>query len=328
MAFRRFVLIGFLSLAFIFEGCKNSTENQKIVLKLGHSANEKNLWHQSVLYFAGQVDSLSAGSIEVRLFPSEQLGSEIDVVRSIGLGTVDMTITGESMQNWAQITSFCGTPYLIKDFDHLDRVIASEVGNKISDEMIDKIGLKPLAYFARGPRHLTSNRPITTPDDLNGLIVRVPSVPVSVAVWEALGAKPTPMALSEVFTALQSGAVEAQENPFALIHSAGFYEVQEYVNLTSHVIGWVYVVIGEQKFNTFTLEQQQILIKAGIAMQKFHQDSFLKQEDQLRNDLVEKGMKMVEVDMDSFRLKASEAVKNKLPLDLIPVYTQIQNMAE
>jgi len=134
--------------------------------------------------------------------------------------------------------------------------------------------------------------------------------------------------LSEVFTALQSGAVEAQENPFALIHSAGFYEVQEYVNLTSHVIGWVYVVIGEQKFNTFTLEQQQILIKAGIAMQKFHQDSFLKQEDQLRNDLVEKGMKMVEVDMDSFRLKASEAVKNKLPLDLIPVYTQIQNMAE
>ena len=188
----------------IFYGCGGGSKDSKIILKLGHSANQENIWHQSVAYFAQQVDSLSKGQIEVRVFPSEQLGSEIDVLRSIDLGTVDMTITGESMQNWAQITSFCGMPYLIQDFDHLNTVIKSDIGDKIANEMVEKIKLRPLGYFARGPRHLTSNRPIKTPEDLNGLIVRVPSVPISVAAWEGLGAKPTPMAFSEVFTALQS----------------------------------------------------------------------------------------------------------------------------
>jgi tripartite ATP-independent transporter DctP family solute receptor len=323
----RLTYILWLGVVLFATTCGSSTDS-KVVLKMGHMANEQNIWHKSAEVFAKVADSLSNGQIEVQIFPSEQLGAELDLLRSINLGAADMAITGESMQNWAEITSFCGTPYLIKDFDHLDRVLASEVGEQMASEMIEKIGLRPLAYLTRGPRHLTTNRPIKSPDDLNGLIMRVPPVPLSVAVWEALGAKPTPMAFSEVFTSLQSGTVEAQENPFSLIQSAGFHEVQDYVNLTGHVIGWIYVVIGEKRFNKLSAEHQGIVTKAGQAMHEYHQREFFKQEEAIKKDLMAKGMEMVEVDGAAFQKIASEVVVAKLPEHLVPAYNKIQEFAQ
>ena len=232
----------------LFCSCSNS--NSPIILRFGHQANESDIWHKSSLKFKEFVEELSEGKIEVRVYPAEQLGKERDMIRSIKAGIVDMTTTGESMQNWSKITVFCAVPYLIKNSDHLKKVVDGPIGKRISSEMIKNIGLRPIAYFERGARNLTSNRPISTPEDLKGIILRVPNVPIFVKTWTELGAKPTPMTLSEVFTALQQGTVEAQENPFALINSAGFYEVQKYVNLTEHVIGWVYVVIGEEKYQS------------------------------------------------------------------------------
>ena len=310
----------------LFQSCEPDKKEAEVILKLGHTANEENIWHQSVVYFSQLVDSLSDGQIAVRLYASEQLGKELDMIRSIEAGIDDMTITGESMQNWTEITAFCGMPYLIRDFDHLKQVVNGPVGEKIATKMKEEIGLRPLAYFARGPRHLTANRPIKTPEDLQGIILRVPSVPISVKTWEALGAKPTPMTFSEVFTALQQGTVEAQENPFALIQSAGFYEVQKYVNLTGHVIGWVYVVIGEEQFESLKPQHQQIILEAGIAMQEYHEKLFLEQEEKLRKSLEERGMEFVEVDVQAFQQKASQAVISNIPDRLIPLYKQIISM--
>jgi tripartite ATP-independent transporter DctP family solute receptor len=322
----RLFIFHFLFLLSLFAACESPEERAEVVLKLGHNANDQDIWHKSLEYFAARVDSLSEGKVEVRLFPSEQLGKELDMIRSIEAGIDDMTISGESMQNWAEITAFSGMPYLIRDLDHLDKVVNGPIGDKIAAEMIEEIGLRPLAYFARGPRHLTSNRPIRTPEDLQGIILRVPSVPISVKTWEALGAKPTPMTFSEVFTALQQGTVEAQENPFALIHHAGFYEVQKYVNLTGHVIGWVYVVIGEEQFQALKPEYQQIILQAGQAMQAYHQELFSHQEEQLKKNLAEKGMEFVEVDVTAFQEKASKAVMENIPERLVPLYQEIIHM--
>jgi TRAP-type transport system periplasmic protein len=194
--------------------------------KFGHLANEDNVWHKAAVKFAEVVAEKSGGRIEVRVYPNEQLGKEMELIDGIQLGTVDMTITGESLQNWAPKAALMGTPYAIRDLDHLDSVAGGELGREIEQEVIDTIGLRPIGWFARGPRNLTSNRPIMHPDELKGMILRVPNVPVFVAVWEALGAKPTPMAFSEVFTSLQQGTIEGQENPLALIRSANFQEVQ------------------------------------------------------------------------------------------------------
>ncbi len=276
--------------------------------------------------FKELVEDLSEGKIEVRVFPAEQLGKERDMIRSIKAGIVDMTTTGESMQNWSNITAFCAVPYLIKNSDHLKKVVDGQIGKQISTAMINDIGLRPIAYFERGARNLTSNRPILTPDDLKGIIIRVPNVPIFVNTWAELGAKPTPMTFSEVFTALQQGTVEAQENPFALINSASFYEVQKYVNLTEHVIGWVYVVIGEEKFQSLPDELQEVIVKAGKLTQEYHQKLFKAEEQYLREELEKKGMIFQAVDKAAFQDKASRAVKESLPEELIKVYEEIESL--
>ncbi|MCK5101793.1 MAG: TRAP transporter substrate-binding protein, partial [Cyclobacteriaceae bacterium] len=164
-----------------FSSCNSN--NSSIILRFGHQANESDIWHKSSLKFKELVEELSEGRIEVRVYPAEQLGKERDMIRSIKAGIVDMTTTGESMQNWSKITVFCAVPYLIKNSDHLKKVVDGPVGQRISAEMIKNIGLRPIAYFERGARNLTSNRPISTPEDLKGIILRVPNVPIFVKTW-------------------------------------------------------------------------------------------------------------------------------------------------
>ena len=313
-------------LIFLFIGCQKNKEGPEYILRLGHQANEQDVWHRSALHFGHIVDSLTQGRVEVRVYPSEQLGRELDMIRSIRAGIVDMTITGESMMNWAEVTAFCAIPYLIRDGNHLREVVDGPIGQEIADEMIRKIGLRPVGYFERGPRHLTSNRPIKTPEDLKGIILRVPNVPVFIQVWQLLGAKPTPMTFSEVFTALQQGTVQAQENPYALIYSSGLYEVQKYLNLTRHVTSWIYVVIGDKQFNAMPEELQEAILIAGNSMREFHQIEFEKQEQMLRKQLEDKGMIFVEPDVEEFRKRANEAVLTALPESLKELYFRIVNM--
>ena len=298
---------------------------EQVTLKLGHLANEQNVWHKASLKFAEEVKALSNGTVNVEVYPNEQLGKEMDVIGGIQLGSADMTITGESLQNWAPSAALLAVPYAIRDLDHLDAVAGGPIGDKIEAEIVANAGLRPIAYFARGPRDLTSNRPIKSPDDLNGLRLRVPNVPLFLDVWAALGAKPTPMAFSEVFTSLQSHTIDAQENPLSLIKSASFSEVQKNVNLTEHVRSWIYLVIGENRFQQLTKEQQDAVMEAGKRAQAYERDLFLKDEEALKKDLQSAGMTFVEVDKDAFAAKAEPAVRASLSKDILPIYEEILN---
>jgi len=193
----------------------------EMTLKLGHLANEQNVWHKAALKFGEELKTLTNGRIEVEVYPNESLGKEMDLLTGMQLGTVDMTISGESLQNWAPMAALLAVPYAYKSLEQMDAVAGGEIGDQIEAEIIAKAQVRPIAYFARGPRNLTSNRAIKSPDDLNGLKLRVPNVPLFVDVWKALGAQPTPMAFSEVFTSLQNGTIDAQENPITTIWGAG-----------------------------------------------------------------------------------------------------------
>ena len=293
-------------------------------LTFGHLANEQNTWHQAALKFAQLCEQKSGGRLRVKVYPNEQLGKEMDMITGIQAGTVDMTLTGESMQNWVDQAVFCAVPYLIRDDDHLDKVAGGPIGQAIEDQLRTKAGVRPIAYFARSARNLTSNRPIKHPDDLKGMILRLSNDPMAIAVWQALGAKPTPMAFSEVFTALQQGTVEGQENPFALIDSAAFYEVQKYCNLTEHTISWIYVVIGEERFASLPEDLQQVILEAGREMQAYERELFIAERDRLAKLLQEKGMTFVEVDKEAFKQKARQAVLKKLKPELHEMYKEIQ----
>lgn len=308
-------------------GPASRQEQPEYVLRLGHLANENNIWHKAVVRFAQEVRQRSQGRIQVKIYPNEQLGNEMDMITSILGGSLDMMITGESLQNWSvPYAVLCATPYALRDSRHLQQVAGGPIGKEIEDQILQVTGLRPLAWFERGARHLTSNQPVRHPDDLKGMTIRVPNVPLFVSTWSVLGAKPTPMAFSEVFTALQQHTIHGQENPFALIRSAGLHEVQAYCNLTGHVKGWIYVVIGNKQFEALPEDLQQVVLKAARTMQQYEHQLFLEEEKQDYAYLKEKGMKFIEVDKAAFEQKAREALRLTLSARQKALLTKIQEL--
>lgn len=312
-----------LGLLLLLSGC-TSTQPTSYVFRVGHVANEDHAWHQAFVYFKDIVKDRSQGKIQVEVYPAEQLGKEIEVIRGIQAGIVEMTLTAGTLQNWTEIAGFCETPFLLKDSAHLHKVVDGPIGKRIENEILEVTGMRCVGYFERGARHLTSNRPIRHPDDLNGIIIRTPNVPSYVAAWEALGAKPTPMAFSEVFTSLQQGTIEAQENPFAMIRSASFAEVQDYLNLTGHLISWTYIVVGEKQFQAMPQELQEIFLAAVKDMQAYEHGMFLRNERRIQKELKEKGMEFIEVDKQAFSDKCSDALYNRLSPEMQKIYKEIE----
>jgi TRAP-type C4-dicarboxylate transport system substrate-binding protein len=158
------------------------------------------------------------------------------------------------------------------------------------------------------------------------MIIRVPNVSLFVATWSALGAKPTPMAFSEVFTSLQQSTIHGQENPFALIRNAGLYEVQKYCNMTEHVKGWAYVVMGNKKFESMPADLQQIILESAHVMQAYEHELYLEQEELDRLFLEEKGMEFIEVDKAAFEKIASDAVMASFTEEQKKLYKRIQEV--
>ena len=297
----------------------------ELTLKLGHLANEQNSWHKASLKFAEELDRLTEGRIAVEVFPNDSLGREMDLINGMQLGTVEMTITGESLQNWAPMAALLAIPYAYQSLEHMDEVAGGEIGKQIEAQVIERAQVRPIAYFARGPRNLTANRAITRPGELERMRMRVPNVPLFVDVWTALGAQPTPMAFSEVFTSLQNGTIAGQENPLALIQSASFNEVQSHVNLTEHVRSWIYLTIAEQVWSRLSEEDQGHVLEAARRAQEFEREQFLKDEEAIRADLEAKGMTFVEVDQQAFADAARDAVINSVDESIRPVVEDLFN---
>ena len=292
-------------------------------LKLGHLANEDNTWHKAAVRFGEELETLTDGRIAVEVYPNESLGKEMDLINGMQLGTADMTISGESLQNWAPMAALLAIPYGYSSLEHMDEVASGEIGDEIEQQIIDEAGVRPIAYFARGARNLTSNRPVRSPDELDSLKMRVPNVPLFVDTWKALGAQPTPMAFSEVFTSLQNGTIDAQENPLALIKSANFDEVQSHVNLTEHVRSWIYLVISELTWNELSDEDKDAVMQAAEAAQAYERELFTEDETNLRTELEELGMTFVDVDNAAFAADAKDAVLGNVSDEIRPTVEEL-----
>ncbi len=303
--------------------CSSALYAADITLKLGHIANEENSWHKGALKFAEEVKALTNGKVEVKVFPNDALGKEMDLINGMQLGTADMTITGESLQNWAPKAALLAIPYAFKDMAEMDKAVNGPLGEEIKKDIIEKAKVVPLAFFARGPRNLTSKTPVKSVDDVKGLKMRVPNVPVFMQFWRGVGAQPTPMAFGEVFTSLQTGVIDAQENPLALIKSASFFEVQKYVNRTEHVRSWIYLAIGEKSFNKLSAEQKTAVQEAAKRAQVYERQLMLADEQKLESELKAKGMTFVDTDQTGFAKKAKEAVLAAAKEELKPTIQKL-----
>lgn len=320
-------LLIIISLAISLSSCAHkSDKNPKFIFKASMLVKENHTWYKAFIFFGKLIEERSNGRMKLEVYPSEQLAKELEAIRLIRAEVIDMTISAASLTNFAEILTFSDIPFLLKDTIAMNKLINSSIGKRIEREMIEKIGVRNIGYFQRGERHLTSNRPIKHPDDLKELIIRVPNAPSYVVAWKALGAKPTPMAFSEVFSSLQQGTIEAQENPFAMIKNAGFSEVQKYLNLTGHVLSWGYPIIGEKQFQKLPDDLKTIFLQAAKEMQVYEHRLFLDNESKVQKQLQGEGMIFIEVDKTSFMEKGEKAVYESLSPEMQEIYDTIKQI--
>ena len=233
-----------------------------VTLKLGHIAEPENPYGQGADHFAKLVKERSNGEIIIQVYPSSQLGNQRDLVEGLTFGTVDMTLTGTAvLGNFVPEVSIFDLPFLFRDVQHAYKALDT-VGMELCKKG-EARGMITLAIWENGIRHMTNNaRPIVKPEDMKGLKFRVMEQPVYIEMMKALGASPTPMAMSELYTALQKGVIDGQENPLAHIATKRFYEVQKYISLTGHTYAPELVMISAIAWKKLTPEQQALLRKA------------------------------------------------------------------
>lgn len=297
-------------------------------IAISHIVNEDHTWHKASVMFKEYLEEKSDGRIVVKLYPNSQLGNEIDTINSIMTnGGADITYTGESMQSVIPEMGILGVPYLIRSSEHLNKVAGGDIGKKLEALMSEQANMISLGYFERGSRNITANKPIRTLADIKALVIRVPSSPITVAAMEALGAKPTPMAFAEVFTSLQQGTIQAQENPLAIIKTGNFYEVQKYLCRTEHLRSYLYAAMSKSKFDSLPEDLQALVLEAGVKMQEYEHELFLKEEQELEDFLKDKGMIFVEdVDREALAVRTLEGVEKVLPDKIRPLYDEIKAM--
>ncbi|MCJ8521492.1 tripartite ATP-independent transporter DctP family solute receptor [Pseudorhizobium tarimense] len=213
--------------------------------------------------FAEEVLDKTNGRLAVRLQGGGALGGDREVIEGVQLGVIDMTVVSTSIVvNFAPEFALFDIPFLFRDFDHAEAVLGGPVGQEMLDGLPDK-GLVGLAFGGMGFRQLTNNvRPVKTPADVEGLKIRTQQNDLHIAVWRDLGVLPTPMAIPEVYSALQQGVVDGQENPVGAIINNRFGEVQKYMSLTDHAFTPLVLLVSPSVYSSLSDEDKAIFVTA------------------------------------------------------------------
>lgn len=232
----------------------------KVSLKLGHSGAPNHHYNLTSEQFAEAVKERSNGEIEIMIFPSDQLGSQRQLTEGVQLGTVDIVLTSDSqLSSFIDIFGVLNLPFLFRDIDHVTKTMDGEVGEFFTKKAEEK-GIVILGYWENGFRHVSnSKRPVEKLEDLKGMKLRTPGSQVTLTSFKTLGALPTPMSFGEVYSALQLGMVDGQENPIAHILTQKWYEVQKYFSLTSHQHNVEPLAMSKIIFDSLKPEHQKIL---------------------------------------------------------------------
>lgn len=259
-----------LTLAAILSTGLAVTATAETVIKIGHGAAEAFHMHRALLHFEELVEAGSNGEIDIQIFPSSQMGPDREMIEGVQTGVLEMAIPPSSFfAGWDPAFAVIELPYMYASKDIAFEVLDSPAG----DAMIDRVsnqGLVALGWLELGVRNVTNNtRPIATPEDMEGVKLRTMKVPAHVATFEALGANPTPMNFGEVYSALQQGVIDGQENPLAIITSQRFYEVQKYLSTTAHLFAVYIPVISQPFYNSLSAEHQQLLRESMAAMRDY-----------------------------------------------------------
>jgi tripartite ATP-independent transporter DctP family solute receptor len=287
-------------------GAASTASAQAIEIKLGHVGAPGSLFALSSEEFAKRANAKLGDKAKVTVFGSSQLGGDKEMVQKLKLGTIDLSLPSSVMTSESDLFGIFELPYFVQDRNHMKRIEKDIFWPSLAPEA-EKKGLKVLAVWENGYRHITNNKkPIVTPADLKGIKLRVPEGKWRVRMFQEYGANPSPMSFKELFTALQTGVMDGQENPFTQIYSAKLHEVQKFISLSGHVYTPAYLTAGSRKWNSLPADVRKILEDTAKETQAYVHQVAEKEDRELLAKITATGTKSNDVDKKAFVAASKE----------------------
>ena len=293
--------------------------------RLGYVPTEDHPVGQASRHFANLVKEKTGGRIKIDTYGNGLLGSEPEMQASVQAGFIDIMV-GPTPNLVGVVPQFMifDLPFFYKNFAAVDAVMDGAVGTQLFAQLKAKTGIVGLAWWDNGFRHLTNkNRTIKTVEDMAGLNIRVIPNPLFIATWKAMGTNPTPLPWPELYSALENGAVEAQESPYALIYTARFYEVQSHLTKTGHVYTPFVLLASRKWFGGLSDADKASVMAAAKETAAFQRDVSRKSAEALEKELVAKGFKIVQPTpeaLEAMRKRVAPVVKeysDKIGADMV-----------
>ena len=299
------VLIGIISLSLGF--WQIPVQAQPLTLRLGHVGFPGSLFAITADEYAKRVNANLHGKVEIKVFHSSQLGNDEQMGRGLKVGAPEMFVPSSVMSTVEQKFGVFEMPYIIVNRAHMKKVAENKEVQKQLFDGLPATGMRVIGVWESGFRHITNNvRPIQRPDDLKGIKLRVPGGVWQVKMFKTYGANPSPMPLAEVHSALQSAAIDGQENALTQIWSAKFHEVQKFLSLSGHVYTPAYLAVSEKVWAKIPKDTQTTLARIAWEMGDYARSEGERLDKELIGKLAPP-MKANEVDKDSF-IKASATI--------------------
>ncbi|MFB2831819.1 TRAP transporter substrate-binding protein [Aeromonas jandaei] len=288
-------------------GCGEKEEPVK-VMKMGIGVPETHFEYKAMKSFETFVEEQTKGKLDVQIFASNQLGNDQEALEAIKLNTVQMNLPAPSvMGSIVKEFNMLELPFIFPSEDVANKVVDGKWGKDLLSKL-EKVGYVGLGYGNFGLRHVTNNKkPITQLSDFSGLKIRTMQNSSHLDAFRALGANPTPMPFSELFSSLQLGTVDGQENPYTNIYSQRLHEVQSYASDTGHVFSWVVFVVGKKFYDGLTPDQQKILQQAGDRARDEMRAAVRQQDAESLKKMIEAGVKFHKLS-DEAKKEIREAV--------------------
>lgn len=277
------------------------------VLRYAHTASASAPAHKSALIFKERVEEKTKGALQIKIFPAGALGSDPAMLDGVRLGSIDIAVTGSAFYTrFEPSLVIADLPFLFRSDEHAHRVLGGDIGRQLLDRL-GKHKLKGLAFRGVGFRNLTNSRhPVRAVDDIKGLKIRTTPNPAHIKAFKLLGAIPTPLPWTETYSALDTGAVDAQENPLTFIVSGKVYEVQQHLTLTQHAFISAILSMNEAKWNALSKDHQDVILEAAAFASEKEREILKQEADSALQFLRDKGIEIVD-DFDVAPLRAKIA---------------------
>lgn len=271
------------------------------VIKVATVTQPAHIYNVGMEYFAKLVREKSNGELNVQVFPASQLGSERDFIEGLQLGTLEMTLTSTGpLGNFVPEVKLFNLPFLFTNRNEAYKIMDGPIGKEIAEKALN-IGIRSLGWYENGFRHITNNvRPIKSLKDMQGIKIRVMEDNLFISSMKAMGASPLPMAFGELYTALEQGTVDAQENPLVNIDASRFYEVQKHLAITGHFYSPAILLVSEMFFKSLSKDQQKILSEAAIEARDYERKLSIEGDKTMEAKLAKEGMHVTHPDKSEF----------------------------